>query len=224
MGKMITDIGLLPKERQEAIRRDIENRILPQARNVFEHTQEKFPEYIKSEIGDAVQSMNKMINESQREGAIMLKISEIYVFNEERIRALEALNEELLGRNAMDLQQDRPKQQPKEDNENDCSTDISLPEELNNDNAKSIISKAIKAGLCDHNYKWLKTKSLLAYFADRASEYLKLGKGEYDGNVKTSWKPFETLFVVSGLSGAKRDYKKTGTLPDGYKDVDNLFK
>lgn len=111
MGKMITDIGLLPKERQEAIRRDIENRILPQARNVFENTQEKFPEYIKSEIGKAVQSMNKMINESQREGAIMLNISKVYVFNKERIRALKALKEELLGRNAMDLQQDRPKQQ-----------------------------------------------------------------------------------------------------------------
>lgn len=113
MGKMITDIGLLPKERQEAISRDIENRILPQARNVFENTQEKFPEYIKSEIGKAVQSMNKMINESQREGAIMLNISKVYVFNKERIRALKALKEELLGRNAMDLQQDRPKQQQK---------------------------------------------------------------------------------------------------------------
>lgn len=110
---MITDIGLLPKERQEAIRRDIENRILPQARNVFENTLEMFPEYIKSEIEKAVQSMNKMINESQREGAIMLNISEVYVFNKERIRALKALKEELLGRNAMDLQQDRPKQQQK---------------------------------------------------------------------------------------------------------------
>lgn len=113
MGKMIRDIELLPKERQEAIRRDIENRILPQARNVFENTLEMFPEYIKSEIEKAVQSMNKMINESQREGAIMLNISEVYVFNKERIRALKALKEELLGRNAMDLQQDRPKQQQK---------------------------------------------------------------------------------------------------------------
>ena len=60
MGKMIRDIELLPKERQEAIRRDIENRILPQARNVFENTLEMFPEYIKSEIEKAVQSMNKM--------------------------------------------------------------------------------------------------------------------------------------------------------------------
>ena len=200
MGKMIRDIELLPKERQEAIRRDIENRILPQARNVFENTQEKFPEYIKSEIGKAVQSMNKMINESQREGAIMLNISEVYVFNKERIRALKALKEELL------------------------KEKVYIPEGLNNNKAKSILSKAINAGLCDNNYKWLKSKALLAYFADRVSEYLELGKGEYDGKVKTSWKPFETLFGVSGLSGAKRDYQRTGTLPDGYKDVDNLFE
>lgn len=200
MGKMITDIGLLPKERQEAIRRDIENRILPQARNVFENTQEMFPKYIKSEIEKAMQSMNKMINESQREGAIMLNISEVYVFNKERIRALKALKEELL------------------------KEKVYIPEGLNNNKAKSILSKAINAGLCDNNYKWLKSKALLAYFADRVSEYLELGKGEYDGKVKTSWKPFETLFGVSGLSGAKRDYQRTGTLPDGYKDVDNLFE
>ena len=101
---------------------------------------------------------------------------------------------------------------------------VYIPKELNNDKAKSIISKAIEAGLCDNNYKWLKSKALLAYFADRASEYLKLGKGEYDGKTKTSWKPFEALFGIDGLSGAKRDYQKTGTLPDGYKDVDNLFE
>lgn len=101
---------------------------------------------------------------------------------------------------------------------------IYLPKELNNDNAKSIITKAVTNGLCDNNYKWLKSKALLAYFADRTSEYLKLGKGEYDGKIKTSWKPFETLFGISGLSGAKRDYQKTGTLPDGYKDVDTLFE
>ena len=99
-----------------------------------------------------------------------------------------------------------------------------LPEALNTDGAKLILQKAINAGLCDTNYRWKKSKALLAYFADLASEYLKLGKGEYDGKAKTSWKPFESLFGISGLSGAKRDYQKTGTLPEGYKDVDNLFE
>lgn len=98
------------------------------------------------------------------------------------------------------------------------------PSEFDDEQAKEILKKAINAGLCDNDYNWLKTKSLLAYFADRVSEYLKLGKGEYDGKAKTSWKPFEILFGISGLSGAKRDFQKTGTLPDGHKDVDNLFE
>lgn len=99
-----------------------------------------------------------------------------------------------------------------------------LPEELNTDEAKAILNKTITAKLCDDTYKWFKSKALLAYFSDKASEYLGLCKGEYDGKPKTSWKPFETLFGVSGLSGAKRDYQKTGTLPDGYSDVDKLFE
>lgn len=99
-----------------------------------------------------------------------------------------------------------------------------LPKELDTDKAKKLLKKVIATKLCNDTYKWLKSKSLLAYFADRASEYLGLCKGEYDGKPKTSWKPFETLFSISGLSGAKRDYQRTGTLPDGYSDVDKLFE
>lgn len=104
-----------------------------------------------------------------------------------------------------------------------CEKKRLFPNELNSDKAKNILQKAMEAGLCDDAYKWIKSKALLAYFADKASEYLGLGKGEYDGNPKTSWKPFETLFDISGLSGAKRDYQKTGTLPIGHSEVDNLF-
>ena len=107
---------------------------------------------------------------------------------------------------------------------NEANNKPTLPETLNTDKAKSILQKAIDVGFCDANYQWKKSKALLAYFADRVSEYLELGKGEYDGKTKTSWKPFESLFGISGLSGAKRDYQKTGTLPEGYKDVDNLFE
>ena len=98
-----------------------------------------------------------------------------------------------------------------------------LPEELNTEEAITLLQKAVKIGLCDDSYKWLKSKALLAYFADKASEYLGLGKGEYDGRKKVSWKPFETLFVLEKLSLAKQDYQKTGTLPSGYMDVDRLF-
>lgn len=99
-----------------------------------------------------------------------------------------------------------------------------LPNELNTEKAKALLQKAIQNGLCDGKYKWLKTKSLLAYFADKASEYLKLGKGKYGGRTKTSWKPFETLFGLSELCAAKNYFQRTGTLPCDYKDVDKLFE
>lgn len=102
--------------------------------------------------------------------------------------------------------------------------EIALPSELDTEQAKALLQRAIQNNLCDNNYKWLKSKALLAYFADKASECLGLGKGEYDGKIKTSWRPFETLFGISKLSGARRDYQKTGTLPDGYKEVDKLFE
>ena len=101
---------------------------------------------------------------------------------------------------------------------------LDLPIELCTDVARVILKKAIDGGLMDSAYKWGKSKSLLAYFADKTSEYLGLCKGEYDGKPKVSWKPFEALFGIRGLSGAKRDYQKTGTLPGGYEDVDKLFK
>ncbi len=99
-----------------------------------------------------------------------------------------------------------------------------VPIEFNTQEAIDLLQKVINNGFCDNNYKWTKSKSLLAYFADRASEYLGLGKGEYDGKLKTSWKPFEILFEMNGLSGAKKDYQRTGTLPDGYNTIDQLFK
>ena len=85
-----------------------------------------------------------------------------------------------------------------------------IPDELSTQKAKRLLNKATKAGFIsvnDGRYKWEKTKALCAYFADKAS-----------------WKPFEQLFCLSGLSGCKNDWKnKTGAMPRGYKDIDNLF-
>ena len=117
---MITDIELLPEATQEAIKRDIENRILPQARNVFEDTPEEFSKYIEDEIKNAVKCKNDMINAAQREGAIIQNISEIYVFNKERIKALKRLKESL-----------KLNQEPKKE-------DVSLPDEKNTDEAKEL--------------------------------------------------------------------------------------
>ena len=101
-----------------------------------------------------------------------------------------------------------------------------LPAELNTDKGRALLEKAIKAGLCDEEYNWKKSKALLAYFASKASEFLELGKGRKGNNddrVRTSWKPFETLFKQNGLSGSDADYKKTGVLPECYEIVDDLF-
>lgn len=102
--------------------------------------------------------------------------------------------------------------------------EFSIPKELDTEEARVLLKKAIDCGFCDDNYKWLKSKSLLAYFVENACENLKLNKGEYDGRDKISWKPFEILFNIKGLACAKRDYQKTGTLPRGSSDVDELFK
>ena len=134
------------------------------------------------------------------------------------------LIEELRNLDMPNYQQDNQQRQATSKPPRGTTDEVNLPSELDTKQAKALLQKAIQGNLCDNNYKWLKTKALLAYFADKASEYLGLGKGVYDRKEKTSWKPFETLFGVSGLSGAKRDYQKTGIFPVGHKNVDDLFE
>lgn len=109
-----------------------------------------------------------------------------------------------------------------------------LPNVLNTDKAKAILQKVIAAELCNSNYKWNGTIQLLSYFADRMSRYLKLtNKMDKDGNIQTSWKPFETLFGYEGkvqgidkLKGAKQNWMKNNTKfePTGHEKVDALFE
>ncbi|MDR1223408.1 MAG: hypothetical protein LBL07_11110 [Tannerella sp.] len=73
----------------------------------------------------------------------------------------------------------------------------------------------------DRPLKWLKSKTLLAYFVDVANENLSLK----DSGERRKIKPFETLFNERGLTGCINEYKnKTGQLPNGYRDIDKLFK
>ncbi|SES67862.1 MULTISPECIES: DUF6043 family protein [unclassified Prevotella] len=100
-----------------------------------------------------------------------------------------------------------------------------IPAELQTEAARQILDKAISLGLCDNEYHWQKTNSLLAYFADCACEHLKLSKAEQDGKKKTYWKPFETLFGVSGLANYKNTYtNKTGKLPIDHEIVESIFR
>ena len=100
-----------------------------------------------------------------------------------------------------------------------------IPAELQTEEARLILDKAISLGLCDENYTWQKTKTLLAYFSDCACEHLNLSKAEQDGKKKTFWKPFETLFGVSGLANYKNTcINKTGKLPTDHEIVESIFR
>ena len=100
-----------------------------------------------------------------------------------------------------------------------------IPAELQTEEARLILDKAISLGLCDNEYHWQKTNSLLAYFSDCACEHLNLSKAEQDGRKKTYWKPFETLFGVSGLANYKNTYtNKTGKLPIDHEIVESIFR
>ncbi len=102
-----------------------------------------------------------------------------------------------------------------------------IPQELASQKARAIFNKAIEVGLMrqeGEGFKWVATKRLLAYFADRMSEHLNIGKGMLtDGRIKTSWKPFEDMFQEKGLSVAKKDYQREGQLPIGSDKVDSFF-
>ena len=102
---------------------------------------------------------------------------------------------------------------------------VPIPTELQTEAARLILDKAISLGLCDENYTWQKTNTLLAYFSDCACEHLNLSKAEQDGKKKTFWKPFETLFGVSGLANYKNTYiNKTGKLPTDHEIVESIFR
>ena len=96
-----------------------------------------------------------------------------------------------------------------------------LPAELNNDDFKKILSKAIEKGLIDDNYKWLKGMQLLACFCHDVSQKLTLGKGG-----RIAWKPFEELFGIKKgtLRSNYNDIQKTGQNPSDIALVDSVFQ
>lgn len=104
-----------------------------------------------------------------------------------------------------------------------------LPDRLKTDEAVSIFQRAIDAKMIEKTttgLKWNGTKQLLAYFATRMSvEFRLTNKYDKDGNITTAWKPFETLFGVKDLKGAKQNWMKIEVYfkPTGFEKVDELF-
>lgn len=107
-----------------------------------------------------------------------------------------------------------------------------LPEALNNDTFKGILKRGIENKIilikADGSYKWNvlnpkgePSKVLLAYFAEAICGILKLESQSF-GNIV--WNPFEKMFSISGLRGARADWYKVRSendlfRPDGWEEV-----
>lgn len=105
-----------------------------------------------------------------------------------------------------------------------------LPDVLNTNEAKGLLDRLCKAGFAiieDGGYRWIGTKYLCAYFADRASHFLNLSNTmDKEGNITTSWKPFEALFGIDGLKVAKQNWMRLNTKfePTGFEAIAKIFE
>lgn len=101
-----------------------------------------------------------------------------------------------------------------------------IPKELDTPEAKVYLDKAIELNLIDNGYKWRRNKQLLAYFAEQMSNRLNLSnKLDKDGKQTIAWKPFEILFGVTDLKGAKQNWMRINTKfePTGFEEIDKIF-
>lgn len=102
---------------------------------------------------------------------------------------------------------------------------VAFPDELNTEQAKKYFAKAIEAGLMNEQYKWAKSKALLACFCREMSNKLNLSKAtKDDGGKYVKWKPFEMLFGYRNLKLDLNQIKQTGENPKGIEIVDSIFK
>ncbi len=69
--------------------------------------------------------------------------------------------------------------------------------------------------------KWIGQKNQCAYFVDKFNFDI-LGNGNAERRIL--WKPFEHLFDIDNLRGAKNDYGKTGVPPDKSKILDAIIE
>ena len=104
-----------------------------------------------------------------------------------------------------------------------------LPVELNTDEAKKYIQKAVNIGVVEYTesgVKWNGTKQLLAYFAEKMSISLNLSNKLYNtGNKAVCWKPFEKMFGVCNLREAKQNWLRLNTRfePTGFENINKIF-
>ncbi len=106
-----------------------------------------------------------------------------------------------------------------------------IPKQLATEEAKYLLEKAINSEIVtisNGNYNWNRNVQLCSYFADRASHYLNLSKTmDKNGNLTTSWQPFEVLFHLKegSLKNAKQNWMRLYNAfePSGFEEIDLLF-
>lgn len=123
-----------------------------------------------------------------------------------------------------------PKTTPQTPNKGDVGA-FTLPTELDTAEARKLLQEAIEAEFMSNGYQWQRDIQLAAYFACKASEYLKLTtKLDGNGSLTTLWKPFNVLFGYDAkknpLKGAKQNWMRLNTkfTPPGYDEIDRLFE
>lgn len=198
MDKFITELAKLPEEKQKAIKEGLKNQIIAQAVFVRDEQPTRFVAYIEQEIERADASMLKMVQESSYEGAMLNSISEVFVWNKERKRALERLRDAFL--------QPQPEQH--------TEPQRSVPEELTTLEAKKILRRGITAGLLnedDYQAKQGVTRAQQKEFADLASQVLK---------ISNKWVVFGTLWDIKHLA----QVKTTDARPETLMAVRKLFQ
>lgn len=102
-----------------------------------------------------------------------------------------------------------------------------FPKELQTDRAKEIFQKAIELGFMNEDFSFNGTKYQKAYFAEYASNELRLTKYRYRVDGKTpyiSWKPFETLWGCKGLAQTRRESKERFGYVDKQDEIDLIFE
>lgn len=198
--RLITDIEQLPQQQQQAIREGIKSQIEAQILIQKAANPDGLNDYLKAELANATAAMQTLIQESQKDGAIMPTISKNFVWNMER---------------AKKLRQYLPptSTQPTEATPTATATTPANPL-LDNPEFQKILNKAIKAGFVEvtnGGYNWLLTLNELAYFATELAKR---------GITQSRWKPIETFFNVKHL--AQETYKERNVKHQS--QIDQLFK
>lgn len=198
--RLITDIEQLPQQQQQAIREGIKSQIEAQILVQKAANPDGLNDYLKAELANATAAMQTLIQESQKDGAIMPTISKNFVWNMER---------------AKKLRQYLPptSTQPTEATPTATATTPANPL-LDNPEFQKILNKTIKAGFVEvtnGGYNWLLTLNELAYFATELAKR---------GITQSRWKPIETFFNVKHL--AQETYKERNVKHQS--QIDQLFK